>query len=260
MLKAKITEILQPFSGLIGVYFKNLITGETLGINEEQSFVAASVIKVPIMVEVFRRVEAGNLALDTYLPVREEDKVPSCGILRMMHQGLSVTVEDLCSLMIVISDNTATNILINALGMEALNSSLRAHGLEKTRVNRLLFDVEARRRGLQNCFSPAEIGNLLESMWAQTLVSPEASRRMLDILLNQQLNHKIPYFLRGVKVAHKTGEDDGVTHDVGIIYAQQPFVLCLASNDTDVVETEMGFRRIAQICFEHCGGEVIGDV
>lgn len=252
MLKEQIKEILQSFSGLVGVYYKNLITGESFGMNEDQPFVAASVIKVPIMVEVFRQVTTGTLTLDTLLPVHEEDKVPSCGVLRMMHKGMSVTVEDLCNLMIVISDNTATNVLINTLGMETINAALQGMGLTTTRVNRLLFDVEARKRGLQNYFAPVEIGQLLEAMWAETLITPEASRQMIDILLNQQLNHKIPYFLRGVKIAHKTGEDDGVTHDVGIIYAQQPFVLCLSSNDTNVVATEMGFREIARICFEHC--------
>lgn len=251
MLLEQVKNTVQAFSGLVGVYYKNLVTGESLGIHEDHSFVAASVIKVPIMVEVFRQIAHGTITLDTLLPVREEDKVPSCGVLRMMHKGLTVTVQDLCYLMIVISDNTATNILIQTLGMDRINTSFQKMGLQKTRVNRLLFDVEARQRGLQNYFSPLEIGTMLEGMWSETLISPEASRQMIDMMLNQQLNHKIPYFLRGVNIAHKTGEDDGVTHDVGIVYAAQPFILCLASNDTDVVETEMGFREIARICFEH---------
>ena len=80
------------------------------------------------------------------------------------------------------------------------------------------------------------MGMLLEKMYAGTLVSPEASREMLEILRNQKLNGKMPFFLkpRGIACAHKTGEDDGITHDVGVVYTRKPFVLCMLSNETQV--------------------------
>ena len=250
MLLQKVQDVISNFSGSIGVYYKNLMTGEEFGINEEKAFVAASVIKIAVMVEVFHQFTQGRLPLDKLLIVQDSDKVPSCGVIRLMHTGLNVTVLDLCYLMIDISDNTATNMLINQVGMDNINARMQSLGLQQTRVNRLLFDVKAREAGLQNYFAPKEIGILLEKMWRGDLVSAEASQKMLDILLNQQLNHKIPYYLPDIPIAHKTGEDDGTTHDTGIIYAEQPFILCLASNDTNVPETEHGFRRIAQICYE----------
>lgn len=254
MLMQKVQDVIRDFSGLVGVYYKNLRTGESFGINDDRAFVAASVIKIPVMVEVFNQVEQGKLTLGTMLEVRDADKVPSCGAIRLMHTGLNVTVQDLCYLMIDISDNTATNILINQVEMEQINATMQHLGLKETRANRLLFDVKAKECGLQNYFAPREIGLLLEQMWRGELVSPAASCAMIEILLNQQLNSKIPYYLRGVSIAHKTGEDDGTTHDVGIVYAEEPFILCLASNDTYVPDTENGFREIARLCYEHSRG------
>lgn len=254
MLIRKVQEVIQDFTGLIGVYYKNLATGESFGINDDRAFVAASVIKIPVMVEVFNQIAEGRLTLDKLLVVKEADKVPSCGAIRLMHTGLNVTVEDLCYLMIDISDNTATNMLINQVGMAQINASMQGFNLKETRANRLLFDVKAREAGIQNFFAPREIGWLLEQMWRGELISAEASRAMIEILLNQQLNSKIPYYLREVKIAHKTGEDDGTTHDVAIVYAEEPFILCLASNDTYVPDTENGFRQIARLCYEHSQG------
>jgi beta-lactamase class A len=152
-----------------------------------------------------------------------------------MHDDLQVTLEDLYTLMIILSDNTATNILIKHLGIEQINRTLHKLGLTHTKLNRLLFDSEQSALGIENYISAREIGNLLEEMYYGRLISQEASVQMLHILKKQRLNSKIPFLLpKNLEVAHKTGEDTGITHDVGIVFAKQPFIVCFCGNEVDV--------------------------
>lgn len=222
--------------GRISFYCKDLQTGSTASFRAEESLCAASVIKLAVLTEAFFRIEEGFLDPHEEYVLRAEDKLPSCGAFTYMHEGLRVTMEDLYTAMIIHSDNTATNILLHRFGMEAVNRRMRSLGLSITTVNRLLFDGEAAARGLENQISAGEMAFLLEKMYKGELVSPKASKEMLQILKNQRLNGKIPFFLHGmgVPVAHKTGEDDGITHDVGIVYGSSPFILCFCGNNTDV--------------------------
>lgn len=234
-VKEYILEKLSSQRGKVGFYYKNLITGETFGYQEDIPLEAASVIKIPVLTEAFCRLQEGSLNKNDMFTVKEEDKLPSCGALTYMHGGLTVTFEDLYTLMIILSDNTAANLLIKQLGMENINSTLQKLGLRNTRINRLLFDSKQSALGIQNYISAYEIGTLLEKMYFGELISPESSLEMLRILKNQRLNGKIPFFIHGkIEVAHKTGEDDGITHDVGIVYASQPFVVCFCGNDVEV--------------------------
>ena len=235
-------------SGHVAFYYRPLDGGCAQMYNEMMPVVAASVIKIPIMVEAFRQFESGELnPLETYR-IKAEDKMPSCGALNRMHDGLEVTLRDLVELMIVLSDNSATNILIDRLGIARVNATLEAEGLKVTRLRRKLFDKAGMEAGLSNHVCAREIGLLLERMYAGTLVSPQASAEMLEILRNQKLNGKMPFFLkpRGIACAHKTGEDDGITHDVGIVYARRPFVLCMLSEETDVPAFERLIQDVAR--------------
>ena len=109
--------------GKVGVYYRPL-DGEAVGFNEDLPLIAASVIKLPVMVEAFRRIGAGELDPDERVTVPPEAKLPSCGALTYLHDGLTVTVMDLITLMIILSDNTATNLLIDRLDMEAVNRTM----------------------------------------------------------------------------------------------------------------------------------------
>ena len=111
-------------------------------------------------------------------------------------------------------------------------------------INRLLFDYEAAKRGFQNYICPREIGMLLERLYRREFVSPEVSQYAIDILLDQQVDHKLNGKLCGeVPIAHKTGEDDRLSNDVGIVFAGEPFVICFAGHDTDVYRWEDLMRR-----------------
>lgn len=247
-----IQEKLQALPGKIGLYYKNLKTGEVFQYHADESFRAASVIKLPLLAALLYEVKAGKLRFDDRLTVTSRDKVPSCGALNYMHNGLEVTLLDLCYLMIIISDNTATNMAIRLLGFDRITSIFRSFGLEKTCILRLLFDEEAQARGIENEFTPREIGELLEKIYRGQLIDSSMSELMIHILKQQQINHKIPFLLpQAVEVAHKTGESSGITHDVGIVFAEAPFILCFASNETDVPLAEYTLHRLSRYFYDY---------
>lgn len=234
---------IRALPGDIGFFYKNLVTGETVSHQPDLPLIAASVIKLPMMVEAFRQFDAGELDPDMPVAVQAKDRVPSCGVLTYLHSGLTVTVRDLVTLSIIVSDNTATNLLIDLLGIDKVNALLQSLGLSKTRLRRKMFDAESAARGIQNTITAGEIGLLLEKLYWGDIVSPNACQEMLGILKNQQLGSKIPFrFQEKVAIAHKTGEDSGTTHDVGIVFADAPFILCFCSNNTDVPR----FERLMQ--------------
>ena len=186
-----------------------------------------------------RRLDPGET-----VAIAPEDKMPSCGALTYMHDGLEVTLQDLVTLMIILSDNTATNLMIDRLGIDRVNGAMAALGIPGICLRRRLFDPEAAARGLENTVTARGIGQILERLCAGTLLGGDADARMLKILGDQRLNGKLPFHLhsRGIRCAHKTGEDDGITHDVGVVYAERPFVICMLSNNVDVP----AFERLIQ--------------
>ena len=237
---------LRAMPGDVSLYYKNLITGETLTYQPDRPLIAASVIKLALLGEVFRRFDAGEMDPGEMVTLRAADKVPSCGALTYLHDGLQVTLRDLCVLMVILSDNTATNMLFDRVGAAAIGRFLRQRGLAALDFNRKMFDSEAAARGVQNHITAAGVGLMLEKLFRGELVSPAADAEMLSILRDQRLNHKIPFYLDDLAIAHKTGEDDGTSHDAAIVYAPQPFVLCLFSNNTDVPAFERLMQDVAR--------------
>ncbi len=240
----KLMQSMYAAPGHVALYYQPLDGGCALMMNENMPMLAASVIKIPIMVEAFRQFESGEISPEDRHVLAEAEKMPSCGALNRMHAGLELTLRDLVELMIVLSDNTATNILIDRLGIDCVNATMRMLGLKQTVLRRKLFDSAAKAQGKENTVGARDIGMLLERMYRGELISEAASREMLDILKNQKLNGKMPFYLheKGIPVAHKTGEDDGITHDVGIVFSRKPFVLCMLSNETEV----SAFERLIQ--------------
>lgn len=248
-MKKELLEKLNRASGKVGFYYKNLVTGEEITFHEHEEFQAASIIKLPLLAVVSRLEALGRVNPNERILVRNSDKMPSCGALSHFTDEPAVDIGTLCRLMIVISDNTATNLLIRHFGIEALHQEFREIGLEKTRINRLLFDAEAAGRGIHNYFTPKEIGLLLEKIHGGNFVNEAVSGKIKEILSGQQIKHKIPSKLpREITVAHKTGEDKGTTHDAGIVFAKEPFVIVFASNETDVPAFEEIIRDIAYRC------------
>lgn len=236
-IQSYVTDKIKGLPGKTGFYYENLVTGERAAYHEDERMMAASVIKLFVMAEAFVRFEEGTLTPDRIIRMKREDCVPSCGALTYLHDGIEVTVLDLVTLMIIFSDNTAANVLIDLLGMKEINRTIERLGFCDTVLQRKMYDTEKSKRGIQNYITAAQTGRLLREMYHGRLVSRTASEAMISILKNQQLCSKIPFYLQALpeepEIAHKTGEDCGITHDVGIIYAKQPFIVCFCGNETD---------------------------
>ena len=230
--------------GHTGFYYKNLVTGFEYGVREDEVFLAASVIKLPLFLHTLAECAAGRESLDNRIITENSDKVPSCGALNMFTGAVETDIRTLCRLMICISDNTATNRLIRHFGIDEVERGFVAMGLEKTKIRRFLFDSAASARGIQNTICPRELGVVLEKLYRGKFVDSATSKYAIDVLLEQQINHKLGGKLyEGVAIAHKTGEDDDLSNDVGIVYARMPFVVCFAGHDTDVYPWEDLIRR-----------------
>lgn len=254
-MQEKIIERIGSMPGHLGMYYKNLQTGEEIKYNENQSFGPASVIKLPVLMHIAKLVKEGKLSLEETITCKNEDKLGGCGALRAFTDEPEVTIATLCELMITLSDNSATNLLIKRIGIKELNLAFKEMGLFVTKINRLLFDSEAASKGIENEASPAEMGKLLESVYKRNFVDENTSAFIESLLLKQQIKHKIPGIIgSAVPVAHKTGEDDGISNDVAIVYASQPFVLCFFSNETFVPDFEVFMRETAHELFCMCGG------
>ena len=240
---------LRATRGRVGFWAKPL-DGEATGFNEDLPLVAASVVKVPVMVEAFRQFRAGLLDPDEQVTIRPEDRMPSCGALTYLSDKVRPTLMDLTTLMIILSDNTAANLMIDRVGVDAVNRTMEERGVPGICLRRKFFQPQLAALGVTNTVTARGCGVLLEKMAKGELLGGEDDARMLSILYNQRLNGKIPFFLHGVKIAHKTGEDDGTTHDAALIQAKRPFVLCMLSNDVDVPEYERLMQDMARELYE----------
>ena len=230
--------------GHTGFYYLNLVNGDEYGVREDEVFGAASVIKLPLYMHIMAECAAGRMSLDDKLTITEADKVPICGALTLFTGDVDADVRTLCKLMISISANTATNRLIDYSTIPGAQAGFRSMGLEKTQLTRKLFDRTASRAGLRNTICPKEIGHLLAMLYRNEFVSEAVCKEIIDTLLLQQVDHKLNGKICGeVPIAHKTGEDDELSNDVGIVYAKEPFVICFAGHDTDVYRWEDLMRQ-----------------
>lgn len=255
-LRRGIEEIAAEIGGVIAVAVRDISRGRALDLRPEEVFPSASVIKVPILVELMARVEAGELRLDQRVRLRDADRVDGSGVLPMLHEGLELTLEDLAHLMITVSDNTASNMLIDLLGCDRINARLAGLGLTRTQLQRKFYDFEAREKGLDNWATAAELADLLVGIERREVVSAAASERMLAIMKRQQFDGKIPKLLPpGTEVANKTGTISTANHDIGIIYAPDgPLALAVLTRDIAAsAVAEGGIRHIARLAYD-CWG------
>lgn len=231
-LESAIERITRSVNATWGIYVKGLERNEEIAIDADRQMDTMSVIKIPLMAEVFYQVKDGRLNLDTRYTVTKEDVLPGTGVLRSLDPGAVITVRDLVTLMIIVSDNTATDILYRMVGgPDAVNARMKALGLTKTIAPapaRTWFDAlraapsaEQFHRDAKHPFglsSPRETGRLLEMLERGTLVDKAASDQMLQILRGQLYRTRIPRFLTAFRIPHKTGDFlPYIGNDVGVL-------------------------------------------
>jgi beta-lactamase class A len=246
-LQKKINQILASFSGRWGMVIANQTNGEKLEHHSQLSFAAASMIKVPIMYEIMRQVSAGKLSLDESLMVTSDDQIGGAGILTELLPGLKLTVRELVTLMIILSDNTATNMLINLVGMNSVNNTMVTLGLQTTVLRRQMMDFEAALRGEENTTSAADLALLFSHIYKPQNIPQEYGVLMLDILRRQQVRDKLPFYLpEETIIAHKTGTLPGVEHDGGILFLPDgPYIVCIVMDGLAV--NYQGLQLVALI-------------
>lgn len=208
----------------------NVATGEELGRNPDRVMPTASVFKLPLLVEVFRQAETGMLDLDERVTLRADDVVMGSGILRDFQPGLQPTLRDLATTMIVVSDNGATNILLDRVGgPAAVNATMRDLGWPSIVVHRRIAFGEIATAGDLAVAAPRDLMRLAASLAREELVSPRASRAMLAILSRQRYLEQFPRFVayrpyagdfgkaQPIPIFNKTGMIGGLRADTGII-------------------------------------------
>lgn len=220
------------FKGNIHLFAKNLDTGAIYALDADERVQTASTIKVAIMVEAFTRVSEGKAKWDDELVLTKEKKVGGSGILFEFHDGLHLTLRDAVNLMMVLSDNTATNLVIDALGIETVNARMDALGFKQTRVLRKVFhgDESASQAGRDprnkvyglGMTTPHEMVSLLEKVERGEVVNPTISKEMIDLLKREQRHDGVGRTLEGkVEMALKSGALDHLRSDVGILYTKR---------------------------------------
>jgi beta-lactamase class A len=195
---------------------------------------AASLIKLPIMLEAFREVDEGRLKLGDRFTIGPHDKVGGAGVIQFFDEGISFTLKDLLTLMITVSDNTATNKVIGLVGVEQVNKFCRDQGLAQTYLERKMMDWEAAAAGKENKTSAQDITACLKVIDDSSVFSRKSRETMRLILSGQRLLDKLPFYMdrEKVKVANKTGELPGVEHDCGIIiYGSRKLTVAVLVDD-----------------------------
>jgi beta-lactamase class A len=217
--RAEIESLVRAAPGRVGLVIKDLAGGETLGWSAEEQFPAASLIKLPVLLESLRQADLGRLVLEEPVAIRLRDKVGGAGILKELDSLRSLSLRDLLTLMIIVSDNTAANLCIDQVGMGAVNDYVASLGLRGTRLERKLMDLAAREIGRENLTTPADMALLLELLVTGQVLTPAGCDVALDILKRQQVNDRLPLLLPPeIPAAHKTGEQPGIRHDAGVLF------------------------------------------
>jgi beta-lactamase class A len=239
-------------SGTVGLAFIDLATNQRIGSNDQVSMHAASTMKVPVLIELFRQAETARLSLDDSILVENE----FTSIADQSRYTLSMTddsdstlygrvgrmasIRELARLMIVRSSNLATNILIERTRPDSINALLAKHGAGGMHVLRGVEDTPAFRRGLNNTTTADGLARTLELIARCTVNSRRACAEMIDILADQEFNDMIPAGLpAGIRVAHKTGWITGIQHDGAIVYppGRPPFILVVLTRGVGTQET-----------------------
>ncbi len=244
--REKLFGLLGNFSGEVGLYINSLEDEEILTINENKIFPSASVIKIPILACLCQAVERRELRWDTRIRIDDVNRVGGTGILFALDQDYEPSIKVLANLMITLSDNIATNQIIDLLGMDTINAFFTAYGFKNTVLMRKMLDAEALKQGRNNYMTAGEVGKMLTDIATGKCCSEQISREILNIMEQQQCRNKLPgmvpaipsyaadddriHIKKGsVLVANKTGDLIGIQHDVGIftLPGQKRYVIAM---------------------------------
>lgn len=247
--------------GVVGYSVRNVDTGEQMSLRGDETFPTASLIKVPILVTLYDLVGKGQLSLDDPIRVVKSDKVPGSGQVQNLHDNIEITVADAAWLMITISDNTATNVLLDKVAFRRVWDKMEALGLMHTKVHSKSFQrftsvaMDSSVKYGLGVTTPNEMARLFELLATGKAVSAQSDSAMLRILENNTMNQMLQRYVTGVRAAHKDGEGDQIRTECSLFWLESRVVLCVLTKDNQdqrwVVDNE------AQVMMARMGQAVV---
>jgi beta-lactamase class A len=272
-LEGGIQQITHSINADWGIYIKCLETGEEIALNADRPMDTMSVIKIPLMVEAFRQIEAGKFALTDRIELTDPAKRPGTGVIQMLDPGVQLTIKDLLMLMIIVSDNTATDLIYGKVGgPEPMNALMKSWGLETIHASgtaeawfkalRAAPSPEQFHREGKTPFgvsSPRDMGRLLEKIEKGEAVSKQASDQMLQIMRRQVYSSRLPRYAAGsgFRIPHKTGDFlPYIGNDVGILESPSRHVVIsvfTAHHYGAGVYLEDAIGRVAELAANYFG-------
>jgi beta-lactamase class A len=261
-LRRSIEQITRGYEGVVGVSVRNLVTDESLSIRGGETFPTASLIKVAVLVALLDEVEKGRIALDDPLTMIARDQVGGSGVLQHLHGGLQLTVEDAARLMIVISDNTATNLLLDKVPMRTVWAKMDSLGLPHTRIHSKTFlrstsvAMDSSVKYGLGVTTPDETVRLFALLHQGRAVSPRMDSLALAILRdNEDWNKLVRWLPDGATAAHKSGDVDQSRNDCGILYGPDaPVAVCVMTRENR--DTSYATDNPANLLIARIGAEV----
>jgi len=228
-LESSIHDVDQHLDGVMGVAIEDLKTGDQFFLHENEVFAQASSIKIAVLADLYLQAQQGKLKLADFYTVQASDLVPDSDIMGGLTPGVTrLTLRDLATMMVAVSDNSATNVLIDRVGMENVNAMLDSLGLAHTLLRRKMMDLDAAKQGRENVSTPREMMTLLESIYRGKLLN-QASADDFFTVLSTNKDSWIPRDLpAGVRISNKPGALEGVRNDSGIVFVEgRPYVICV---------------------------------
>jgi|HubBroStandDraft_1064217.scaffolds.fasta_scaffold00004_49 beta-lactamase class A len=228
-LESTIHDVDDHLDGVMGVSIEDLKTGDQFFLRENEVFAQASSIKITVLANLYLQAQQGKLKLSDLYTVQSSDLVPDSDIMGGLTPGVTrITLRDLATMMVAVSDNSATNVLIDRVGMANVNTMLDSLGLTHTRLRRKMMDLEAAKQGRENISTPREMLTLLESIYRGKLLDKESTEdffKMLSTNKDSWIPRDLPASL---KIANKPGSLEGVRNDSGIVFVEgRPYVICV---------------------------------
>lgn len=228
-LEASITDVDRSLDGVMGVAIEDLNSGQKYLLRGDDVFPQASSIKIAVLAELYRQAQQGKLKPTDVYTVKASDLVADSPIMNGLTPGVTqVTLRDLATMVVAVSDNSAANILIDRVGIESVNSLLDSLGLAHTRLRRKMMDLKAASEGRENISTPSEMMTLLEDVYRGKVLNKPLSEdffRLLSTKKNSWIPRELP---EDLKVADKEGELEGVRNDSGIVFLENsPYILCV---------------------------------
>lgn len=249
--KKEINEIISQVEGEVCINFYDLDKNDGFSINGDKKVLSASMIKLLILAELMKKNSENKFSLSDTIMIKDFMKIGGDGVLKELNSGHHFTLKELATLMIIVSDNQATNVLIDFLGMENINQLGRELGLKETFLGRKMMDTEARKNGYDNYTCADDISLLLKLIYQEKLINKKASQLMLDILLRQQQRERLQRYLPSdIKIAHKCGDLDNLENDGGIIWlGDKTYILVILTNGMSNLQCKQTIGKISKFIF-----------